>query len=145
MKDIFYEIKQQAATGLMIRVVDLKHTNASSTEDQSTYNIGDQIEFSLNVWNNSQFELSNLEFRIHQMSAVKLEGTPLQIQIQHLSVAEQKPIVTLKGKVVENPNDAGSIYEIKDYLCRVMITGDINLMPIHFEDVELETIHISDG
>ena len=145
MKDIFKEIKRQAAKGLIVRVVDLKHAQASPTEDQLTFNIGDQIEFTLNVWNNSQFELSNLNIRIHEMTAVKLEENQVKVQIGHLSVDERRPIVTLKGSVVENPNDAGSMYGIKDYLCRVKITGDINLPPVHFEDVELETINITDG
>jgi hypothetical protein len=145
MKDIFKEIKRQAAKGLFVRVVDLKHVQASSTEDRSTFNIGDQIEFTLNVWNNSQFELSNLDIKIHEMTAVKLEENQLKVQIGHLSVDERRPVATLKGRIVENPDDAGSIYGIKDYLCRVKITGDINLPPIHFEDVELETINITDG
>lgn len=144
MKDIFDQIKQQAASGLTVRVVNLKNSEASSAENQSSFNIGDQIEFTLIVWNNSQFELSNVDIRIHGMTAVKLVENTLNVHIQYLSIDEQRPIVTLKGTVVENPNDAGSIYEIKDYLCRVKITGDINLPPIHFEDVELETINITD-
>ena len=145
MKDIYKEIKRQAAKGLIVRVVDLKNTQASPTEDQSSFNIGDQIEFTLNVWNNSQFELSNLDIKIHEMTAVKLEENQVKVQIQHLSVDERRPIATLKGRVVENPDDAGSMYGIKDYLCRVRITGDINLPPVHFEDIELETINITDG
>jgi hypothetical protein len=144
MKDIFDQIKQQAARGLFVRVVDLKNSEASSTESQSSFIIGDQIEFTLTVWNNSPYELSNLDIRINEMTAVKLVENPLNVHIQHLSIDDQRPIITLKGTVVENPNDAGSIYEIKDYLCRVKITGDINLPPIHFEDVELETINITD-
>ena len=139
--DIFKEIKKQAAKGLIVRVVDLK----SSSEHRSTFKVGDQIEFTLNAWNNSQFELSNLDFNIHEMAAVKLEQNQVNVQIEHLAVDERRSIATLKGKVVENPDDAGSLYGIKDHLCRVRIEGDINLPPIHFEDVELETINITDG
>lgn len=142
--DVFDQIKQQAARGLIVRVVDLKNSEANSTESQSSFSIGDQIEFTLTIWNNSPFELNNLDIRINEMAAVKLAENPLKVHIQHLSIDDRRPIVALKGTVVKNPNDAGSIYEIKDYLCRVKITGDINLPPIHFEDVELETINITD-
>jgi hypothetical protein len=141
MKDIFKEIKKQAAKGLIVRVVDLKN----SSEHRSTFKVGDQIEFTLNVWNNSQFELSNLDFKIHEMAAVKLEQNQVNVQIGHLAVDERRSIATLNGKVIENPDDAGSMFGIKDYLCRVRIAGDINLSPVHFEDVELETINITDG
>ena len=96
------------------------------------------------MWNNNPFELSDLEFFIHQLAAVELEGNPVQVNIKHLSADEKKPIATIKGTIVENPDDAGSIFGIQDYLCRVKITGVIDLPPIDFEDVELETINITD-
>ena len=114
-------------------------------EDRSTFKVGDQIEFTLNVWNNSQFELSNLDINIHEMAAVKLEMNQVNVQIKHLAIDERRSIATLKGNVIENPDDAGSMYGIKDYLCRVRIAGDINLPTIHFENVEFEMINITDG
>lgn len=145
MEDIFREIKRQAARGLIVQVVDLKKAQASPTENQSTYKIGDQIEFTLKVWNSSQFEMSNLDISIYEMTAIKLEENQVKIQIDHLAIDERRPIATLKGRIVENPDDAGSIYGIRDYLCRVKITGIIDLPPVHFEDIELETINITDS
>ena len=140
MNDIFVQIKQQAAKGVIVQAREL--TNL--TQNRASFQIGDQIEFLVSIWNNNPFELSNLEIHIHQLAAVELEGNPVQLNVQHLSADEKKPIATIKGTIVENPDDAGSIYGIQDYLCRVKITGLIELPPIHFEDVELETINITD-
>jgi hypothetical protein len=97
------------------------------------------------VWYSSQFELRNLKMSINEMTAVKLEEKQVKIQIEHLAIDERRPIANLKGRIVENPDDAGSMYGIRDYLCRVKITGIIDLPPVHFEDIELETINITDG
>ncbi len=116
-----------------MQFVDLKQVQVSPTENQSTFYVGDQIE------------LRNLDTSMYEMTAVKLEENQVKIQIDHLAIDERRPIATLKGRIVENPDDAGSIYGIRDYLCRVKITGIIDLPPVHFEDIELETINITDG
>ena len=128
-----------------MQVVDLKKTQASPTENQSTFKIGDQIEFTLKIWNSSQFEMSNLDISIYEMTAIKLEENQVKIQIENLAIDERRPIATLNGRIFENPDDAGSIYGIRDYLCRIKITGIIDLPPVHFEDIELETINITNG
>ena len=89
--------------------------------------------------------MSNLDISINEMTAIKLEENQVKIQIEHLAIDERRPIATFKGRIVKNPDDAGSLHGIRDYLCRVKITGIIDLPPVHFEDIELETINITDG
>ena len=141
MENIFKQLKRQAAKGLIVRVRDLKNL----THDKSSYHVGDRIEFVASVLNANPFELNDLEFYIHQLSAVQLEGNPIKIHIPHLSEGEERPVASLRGMIVENSDDAGSIYGVKDYLCRVKITGIIDLPPVRFEDVELAIINITEG
>ena len=142
--EIYDQIKKQVVRGLIVRVADLKKiAQPDSTANRSSLQIGDLIEFTLFARNDNPFDLSNLKFHIHQMAAVRLEENPVKAQIQDLSVEEEKPIVTLKGTVVRNPNDVSSPWTQLDSLCRVKITGTILLKPIQFEDIEVETINVT--
>jgi hypothetical protein len=144
MTEIYDQIKKQVAKGLNVRVEDLKKiTRSDSTK--SSFQIGDQIEFSLYARNDNPFDLSDLNFHIHEMSAVKLEVNPVKAEIQELSQGEEKFIVSLKGKIVGNPNDVISPWTKMDSLCRVKMAGKILLSPIPFEDVEIETINVVDN
>ena len=143
MTEIYDQIKKQVVKGLNVRVEDLKKIHQSDSTI-SPFQIGDQIEFSLYARNDNPFDLSDLNFHIHQMTAVKLEVNPIKAKIQELSQGEEKFIITLKGTIVGNPNDVVSPWTQLDSLCRVKMTGQILLDPIPFEDVEVETINVVD-
>ena len=146
MTDLYDQIKKQAVKGLNVRVEDIKKiSEPGSAGNQSSFQIGDQIEFTLIARNDNPFNLGDLDFHIHQMTAVELEENPVKSQIQALSQGEEKQIVTLKGTIVRNPNDVTSPWTQLDSLCRVKITGTILLEPIQFEDVEVETINVTDS
>ena len=143
--EIIEQLKQQAAKGLIIRVTDVRKIYTGQSTEGSSLHIGDQIEFTMIALNNNPFSLTNLTFHIHQMSAVELEGNPIQIKISNLPENKETILTTLKGKIVENPDDVSSLWTIEDSLCRVKITGAIELPPIQFEDVEVETINVLDN
>lgn len=94
--------------------------------------------------NNNPFSLSNLTFHIHQMSTVELKENPIIIQVEGISGAEEIQLAILFGKVVKNPDDVSSAWTLEDSLCRVKITGSIEIPPIQFEDIEVETITVQD-
>lgn len=146
MTEIYDQIKKQVVKGLNVRVENLKKVDQpDSTGYQSSYQIGDQIEFTLFARNMNPFDLGDLHFHIHQMSAVELEENPVKAQIQELPQGEEKHIAALKGTIVRNPNDVNSPWAQLDSLCRVKITGTILLKPIQFEDIEVETINVVDS
>jgi len=146
MTEIYDEIKKQAVKGLNVRVEDLKKVDQpDSSGFQSSYQIGDQIEFTLFARNDNPFDLGDLHLHIHQMTAVELAENPVKAQIPNLSQGEEKQIATLMGTIVGNPNDVVSPWTQLDSLCRVKITGTILLQPIQFEDIEVETINVIDS
>jgi len=143
MKELYNQIKKQAVKGLIVRVEDLKKVSQpGAAGHQSSYQIGDQIEFTLLARNDNPFDLGEMHFYVHQMTAVELEENPVKVQIESLSQDEEKHIASLKGTVVRNPNDVSSPWTRSDSLCRVKISGKILLQPIQFEDVEVETINV---
>ena len=144
--ELYEQIKKQAVKGLNVRVEDIKKIDEQvSAGYQSSYQIGDQVEFTLLARNDNPFNLGDLEFHIHQMTAVELDENPVKAQIHALSQGEEKIIITLTGTIVRNPNDVTSPWTQLDSLCRVKITGTILLEPIQFEDIEVETINVTDG
>ena len=146
MKELYDQIKKQAGKGLIVRVADLKKVSQPDLDGhQSAFQIGDQIEFTLLVRNDNPFDLSNLRFHVHQMSAVTLEENPVKVKVEGLSEGEEKHVATLRGAVVRNPNDVSSPWTNVDSLCRVKITGTIELQPIQFEDIEVETINVTES
>jgi len=142
--EIIEQLKQQAAKGLIIRVTDVRKISTGQSTEGSSLHIGDQIEFTMIAFNNNPFNLTNLTFHIHQMSAVELQENPIIIQVAKISEAEELQLSTFKGKIVENPNDVSSLWTIEDSLCRVKITGLIDLPPVPFEDIEVETLTVLD-
>jgi hypothetical protein len=146
MTELYDQIKKQAVKGLNVRVENPKKVSEPGSDGfQTSYQIGDQIEFTLYARNDNPFELSVLHFHIHQLTAVELEENPVKAEIQELPAGDEKPIVTLRGRVIGNPNDVTSPWTQLDSLCRVKVKGTILLKPIQFEDVEVETINIPDS
>ena len=146
MKELYDQIKKQAVKGLIVRVEYLKKiSQPDAAGHQSSYQIGDQIEFTLLARNDNPFDLGDLHFHVHQMTAVELEENPVKVQIESLSQDEEEHIATLRGTVVRNPNDVSSPWTQLDSLCRVKITGKILLQPIQFEDIEVETIDVANS
>jgi hypothetical protein len=76
------------------------------------------------------------------IKAVELENMPQQYSIDRIMPGTKKHLTTIKGIVIENPNDATSPWTIRDYLCKVTITGEFQIPPIKFLDEELESINV---
>ena len=146
MVEIYEQVKKQVVKGLNVRVENLKSVSQpGSASNLSSYQIGDRIEFDLFARNDNPYDLTDLHFHIHEMTAVELVENPVKAEMQELSAGEEKLIATLGGKVIRNPNDVSSPWTRLDSLCRVKITGTILLKPVQFEDVEVETINVADS
>ena len=146
MTEMYDQIRKLVVKGLNVRVEDLKKiAQSESAADKSSYQVGDQVEFTLLARNDNPFELADLQFHIHQMSAVELEDNPVKAEMAELSPGEEKYIVRLRGAIIGNPNDVISPWAQLDSLCRVKITGTVLLKPIQFEDIEVETINVVDS
>lgn len=146
MVEIYEQVKKQVVKGLNVRVENLKSVSQSgSTGNQSSYQIGDLIKFDLLARNDNPYDLADLHFHIHQMTAVALDENPVKAELKELPAGEERLIGALSGKVVSNPNDVTSPWTRMDSLCRVKISGTIHLKPVQFEDVEVETINVADS
>ena len=146
MEDIYKQVKKLVIKGLNIRVENLRLADPTeSAGHQSSFRIGDKIKFDLYARNDSPFDLIGLHFHVHQMSAIALDENPFKTNLEKLHANDGKLLGTLGGSVISNPDDVASPWTRLDSLCRVKVTGAINLKPVQFEDVEVETINITDS
>lgn len=146
MTDLFQWIKQQVATDLHVGLSNLRILSRPSTGDAkpSVY-VGDEIEFDIVIKNDNAFPLTGLEVNVHQVEAVEFEESPVVRHIAELTSGEEVNAATVKGIVRTDPDDAKSAWRTLDYVCRVTVTGKIDLPPIRFHDEEFEVTHIKDA
>ena len=146
MTDLFQRIKQQVAADLHIGLANLRILSRASTKDaEPAVLVGDEIEFDIVVKNDNAFPLTELEVHVHQVEAVEFEESPVMAHIATLTSGEELRAATVKGTVRSNPDDAKSAWRTLDYVCRVTVTGKIDLPPINFHDEEFEVTHIKDA
>lgn len=146
MVELYEQVKKEVMRGLNIRVENLRPASQpDSAGNRTSFQVGEGIKFDLYVRNDNPYDLTNLHFHVHQMTAIKLDENPFKAVIEDLPAGDEKLIGSLGGKVVSNPDDVVSPWSRRDSLCRVKVTGTINLKPVQFEDVEVETINITDS
>ena len=109
------EIKKTIAKRLTVRVKDEKNLSKSIT-DPDQFKIGDKIEFKLSIWNDSSYELNNIEINIQQMKAVELENVPQQFSVSQLLPKSEIHLTTIRGVVVANPNCAAPTIRSTHYV-----------------------------
>jgi hypothetical protein len=146
MADLFYWIKQRVAADLHIDLADLRILSRSTSGDaEQAVLVGDKIEFDIMIKNDNAFPLTGLEVNVHQVEAVESDESPVVAHIPKLASGEQVKVATIKGVVRSDPDDAKSAWRILDYVCRVTVTGEIDLPPIKFHDEEFEVTHIKNA
>ena len=146
MGDLFQWIKQQVAADLHIDLADLRILSRSASGDaEQAVLVGDEIEFDIVIKNDNAFPLTGLEVNVHQVEAVEFEESPVVGHIAKLASGEQVKAATIKGVVRSDPDDAKSAWRTLDYVCRVTVTGKIDLPPIKFHDEEFEVTHIKNA
>ena len=146
MTDLSQWIKQQVAADLHIGLADLRVLSRTATGDtERAVLVGDEIEFDIVIKNDNTFSLTGLEVNVHQVEAVEFEESPVVGHIAKLASGEQVKAATIKGIARSDPDDAKSAWRILDYVCRVTVTGEIDLPPIKFHDEEFEVIHIKNA
>ena len=134
------------ANELLISPSGLKNLSRESTGDEiPTFRFGDEIEFDVVLKNNNPFPLDNLEVFVYQVEAVEFEEDSIAGHIQNLISDEERKVATVRGIVRANPDDAKSAWRKLDYVCRVTVSGEIDLPPIEIHDEEFEVIHIRDA
>ena len=137
-------IKREVASGLVVLVRDLRGQSSEGTEEPTVLRIGDKIEFEMTARNDGPFPLHKLEFKVFQMRAVEFEASPVECRIELLLPGEEKRLTTIRGTVVENPDDVQSPWRVSDSLCRTTITGEIDVPRLQFQDEEFETVNVLD-
>jgi hypothetical protein len=146
MSDLFQWIKQQIVADLQIGQADLRILSRPATGDaEQAVLVGDEIEFDIVIKNDNAFPLTGLEVNMHQVEAVEFEESPVVGHIAKLTSGEQVKAATIKGVVRSDPDDAKSAWRTLDYVCRVTVTGKIDLPPIKFHDEEFEVRHIKNA
>ena len=146
MNDLIQWIQKQAASELTISLGGLKSLSQESTAgDIPTFHVGDKIEFDIVIKNNNPFPLGNLNVTINQVEAVEFEENPTVGYLQSLKSGEEQKVATIKGTIIADPDDAKSPFRILDYVCRVTVSGAIDLPPIEFLDEEFEVVFIRDA
>jgi uncharacterized membrane protein len=146
MSDLIHWINKQVANELIIQLSNLRNLSQELAEDGiPTYRVGDEIEFEILLKNNNPFPLGDLEILIHEVEAVEFQGDPIIGHIQSLAGGEQENVAAIRGKIRANPDDARSAWRTLDKVCRVTITGEIDLPPIEFHDEEFEVVQINNA
>ena len=147
--ELIDQIKEQAVRGIFIHVCNFHNSSetipAINKAGSFEAGIGDEVMFDLSIKNNSPFALRNLQIIIQQVKAVELEDSPLDYEFESLARDEKIELLTLKGIVKEHLDDASNLWRRLDYLCKITITGDIEMPPIRFQDEEFEAMHILDS
>ena len=139
--DIIKTIKESVAKGLVVQVSSLKNISQQDPTAKK-FSVGDEIEFEVSLQNRNPFELKNLKVSILPMKAVELRSKQQDLSVEKISESERIILAKIKGTVKENPDDAISPWTVRDYLCKVTITGEIQIPPMKFQDEELESINV---
>ena len=146
MADLLPWISKQVANQLLIFLSGVRNLSRESTAAKiPTFHVGDEIEFDVALKNNNLFPVSGLEVAVHQVQAVKFEEDPIVGRIADLASGQEEKVATVRGTVQTNPDDAKSPWRTLDYICRVTVSGEVNLPPIQFQHEEFEVAHIKDA
>ena len=146
MTDLIDLIRKEVAVGLQITLSDLSNLSLETAEVESPIlRVGDDVEFDIVIKNNNPFPLSDLDVYVHQVDAVEFEEDPVVGHSQNLASNEKKKVATIRGTIRTNPDDARSAWRILDYVCRVTVSGEIDIPPVTFRDEEFKVAHIQDG
>ena len=146
MTDLVHWIKKQVASELSVHLRGLEKLSRASAKDGTPiFHVGDDIEFDIILKNSNPFPLDDLDVFVHQVEAVEFEEDPIVGHIQNLASGAEEKVATVKGRIRTNPDDAKSPWRILDYVCKVTVSGEINLPRIAFQDEEFGVAFIKDA
>lgn len=146
MAELADYIKKQIAVGLKVYLDGFQNLSRDMGSSRPPkFFVGDGIQFDVFLKNDNALPLNDLEVTVHPVIAVEFEEGPPAIQLQDIGSGEEVKVATITGVVRANPDDAKSAWRFMDNVCRVTITGQVDLPPIEFHDEEFEVAHIEDA